>query len=150
MRRFGSPSTSFYKKKESAISRGMKRTNLGMVEIHHNNIENRTVRCNDALSDWRNHEEEKMFGFTIKGLVAALISVVLLFIIGCKDDPKSVCCKCTCYNSNFSTTTKDFYVDGDNLNCAKSCLTLCTEEQKYESVQAQSEVSCDAIPVDTE
>ncbi len=90
-----------------------------------------------------------MQGFGIKGLVTALIAGLWLISSGCKDDPKTVCCKCTCRNDNWTIPERDFYTSGENIDCKRSCLTKCTVEENYLQVKAASSVSCDEADSDT-
>jgi hypothetical protein len=90
-----------------------------------------------------------MRGFGLKSLAVAIIGGFLFFAAGCKDDTKTVCCECVCENPDWITPLQTFYVDGDNLNCAKSCQTLCLKEHDFTNIQSANSVSCDLMSTDS-
>ena len=84
---------------------------------------------------------------SVLSLVAVSFIVGVLFFSGCTDDPKEVCCKCTCYVNDNALPERTEYVSGNDLNCTQACQTRCQDELGME-MRDPTKVDCGSTPTD--
>ena len=84
-----------------------------------------------------------MFGSKSKSVLVIAFCFVMTVLLGCDDEKKDVCCKCTCYTLNSADPNNQEYEDsasGVNIDCENECRNKC-DLKGYQS-RNPTEVKC--------